>query len=177
MKKILLAVLIAFTTSFAFSQESSSKGKTKFSIGLEAGIPVGNAGDLFGLAIGGSAKVEVPVAPSFFVTGSAGFINLSYKKDIKDAFEVVGIDAPSQNFIPVKAGGKYFFNKNIYGAGELGVAIGTADGAGTAFAWTPGVGVVFPVSDKTDFDAGVRYESWSDNGSLDQVAFRVALRF
>jgi hypothetical protein len=98
--------------------------------------------------LGGAAKVEVPVAPSFFVTGSAGYTNLSCKSEFKDALEAFGADSPSAGFIPVKVGGKYFFGKNFYGAGELGAAFGTGDAEGTAFVWAPGVGASFPVSAK-----------------------------
>ena len=172
MKKILLTALIALTAGFASAQESGeSKGKTRFSVGLEAGIPTGDAGDVFSLAIGGSAKVEVPVAASLFATGSAGYTSLSPKKEFKD------FGAESMGFIPVKAGAKYFFTENIYGAGELGAVFGTEKGSETAFVWTPGVGISFPVSDKNAVDFDVRYESWSNNGSIDQIGFRVALKF
>jgi opacity protein-like surface antigen len=173
MKTILLAAVMILTVGFASAQESSIiKGKTRFSVGLEAGIPVGDAGDAYKLIIGGSAKVEVPVATSFFATGSAGYINFSPKKEYKD----LGLE--SEGFIPVKAGGKYFFTPNVYGAGELGVVFGTGDEGGTAFAWTPGVGISYPVSDKNDIDFDVRYEGWSDDGaSINQIAFRIALKF
>lgn len=173
MKRILLAAVMVLTVGFASAQESSVvKGKTRFSVGLEAGLPVGDAGDVYSLIIGGSGKVEVPVATSFFATGSAGYLNFSPKKEFKD----LGLD--SEGFIPVKVGGKYFFTPNIYGAGEIGIVFGTGEDSGSAFAWTPGIGMSYPVSDKNDIDFGVRYESWSDDGvSIDQIAFRVALKF
>jgi opacity protein-like surface antigen len=173
MKKLLLAAAMILAVGFASAQESSLiKGKTRFSVGLEAGLPVGDAGDVYKLIIGGSAKVEVPVATSLFATGSAGYINFSPKKEFKD----FGLE--SQGFIPVKVGGKYFFTPNLYGAGELGAVFGTGEGGGTAFAWTPGIGISYPVSDKNDIDFDVRYEGWSDDGaSINQIAFRIALKF
>ncbi len=170
MKKVLLIAAIGFASLSASAQ--TEKGKTKFGIALEAGIPTGDAGDVYSVALGGSLLVEHPIASSLNLTGSAGYTNFSVKDEWKD----FGVE--SAGFIPVKAGAKYYFAKNFYGQGELGAAFGTEKGSETAFAWAPGLGLSYPVSDKTDFDAGVRYESWSANGgSIDQIAFRVALKF
>lgn len=174
MKKILLAAAFVLTLGSASAQVSEIvKGKPRFSVGLEAGLPTGDAAEGFGVFLGGSAKVEVPLSGSLYGTGSAGFVNLSYEKDVKDAID----DLPKQNFIPVKVGAKYFFTQNIYGAGELGAVFGTAEGAGTAFAWTPGIGLSYPVSDKNNIDFDIRYESWANDGSLNQIGFRIALKF
>jgi len=176
MKKVLLIAAIAVASLSASAQ--TEKGKTKFGIALEAGIPTGDAGDVYDLAIGGSLLLEHPITTSLNLTGSAGFTSWSIKNDVKDTYKALGIDTESPSFIPVKAGAKYYFAKNFYAQGELGAAFGTKKGYDTGFIWTPGLGLSYPVSDKTDFDAGVRYESWSANGgSTDQIAFRVALKF
>ncbi len=177
MKKILLVAVFA-VVAFSASAQSEGKGRTRFSVGLEAGLPVGDAGDVFSLGIGGAAKAEIPVSSKAFATISAGYTSLSYESEVKDAFKAFGIDAKPQGFVPLKAGLKYFFGKNFYGAGELGAAIGTEKGVGTSLAWAPGIGISYPVSDKNDIDAGVRYESWSkDGGSIDQIGFHIALKF
>ncbi|WP_207531951.1 outer membrane beta-barrel protein [Desertivirga arenae] len=169
MKKLLLIAAMAVASFTASAQVESQK--TKFGVAFEAGIPSGDAGDAYSLAIGGSVFVEKPVAASFAVTGSAGYTSWSPKKEFKDFFDSYGV-------IPVKAGAKYYFGKNFYGQGELGAAFGTNDGAKTGFIWAPGVGISYPVSDKTDFDAGVRYESFSvEEFNMGQIAFRVALKF
>ncbi|MEJ6979602.1 outer membrane beta-barrel protein [Pedobacter sp. P351] len=174
MKKILLLAVFAAAAFTASAQES----RTRFSIGLEAGLPVGDAGDVFSFGIGGTAKAEIPVAAKAFATVSAGYTSLSLEKDVKDAFDALGIDSDPQGFVPLKAGLKYFFGKNFYGAGELGAAIGTKKGSETAFAWAPGIGISYPVSARNDIDAGLRYESWSQNGgSIDQIGFHIALKF
>lgn len=178
MKKILLVAVFA-VAALTTSAQTESKGRKRFSIGLEAGLPVGDAGDLYSFGIGGTAKVEVPVSSKAFASVSAGYTSLSIEKDFKNAFKsLTGIELEPQGFVPVKAGLKYFFGKNFYGAGELGAAIGTEKGAETLFAWAPGVGISYPVSSKNDIDAGVRYESWSKDGvSIDQIGFHVALKF
>ena len=170
MKKILLVAVFA-VVAFTASAQTEAKGRTRFSIGLEAGLPIGDAGDVYSSMLGGSVKVEIPVASALFATVSGGYTKPSLKKELKDfGFESSGI-------IPLKAGLKYFFTSNFYGAGEIGAAIGTADGAETLLAFAPGIGISYPVSDKNDIDAGVRYESWSKNGSINQIGFHVALKF
>jgi opacity protein-like surface antigen len=178
MKKILLVAVFAVAAFSASAQKSESKSRTRFSIGLEAGLPVGDAKDIYSFGIGGSAKAEIPVASKVFATISAGYTSLSYTDDVKATFKAFNIDTKPQGVVPLKAGLKYFFGKNFYGAGELGAAIGTSKGDKTGFAWSPGVGASYPVSDKNDIDFGARYESWSKDGvSTDQIGFHVALKF
>jgi opacity protein-like surface antigen len=172
MNKILLVAVFAVAALTASAQETTTKGRTRFSIGLEAGLPVGDADDFYSTVLGGAVAAEIPVASKAFATISAGYSSLSPKKEWKD------VGAEAVGFVPLKAGLKYFFGKNFYGAGALGAAISTEDGVGTFFSWAPGIGISYPVSSKNDIDAGIRYESWSkDGGSIDQIGFHVALKF
>ena len=58
MKKVLLVAVLA-VAGLTASAQTESKGKTRFRIGLEAGLPVGDAADAFGFAIGGTAKLAL----------------------------------------------------------------------------------------------------------------------
>jgi hypothetical protein len=152
--------------------QTETGSKNKLGIGLEFGLPLGDFGDVYSIGFGGAGKFERSVSKSFAVTVTAGYTSLYYKKDV--------IDADPQGFIPVKAGGKYYFGaaQNIYLEGEVGASIGTGDGAETVFAYAPGVGISFPVSNKSAIDAGIRYESWNyDVKALNQVGIRVAYKF
>ena len=169
MKKTLLVAVLA-VAAFTASAQTESKGRTRLSVGLEAGLPTGDAADVYSFAIGGTLKAEKPLAQSLFGTLSAGYTSLSVKEEFKDFLDAFGA-------IPVKAGAKYFFSPNFYGAGEIGAAFGTQKGSETSFILAPGVGISYPVSDKNDIDAGVRYENWSNNGSIGQIGFHVALKF
>jgi hypothetical protein len=176
MNKILLVVALA-VASFTATAQTEGTGKTRFSIGLEAGLPVGDAADAYSFAIGGAVKAEKPVGKSLAATLSAGYTSLSFKEEYKDLFKAIGFDLDPIGVIPVKAGLRYYFNKSFYGAGELGAAFGTDKGSETLFIYSPGVGFSLPVSDKNAVDAGVRYENWSNDGSIGQVGFHVALKF
>ena len=76
MKKVLLAaVLLVGTAVSSFAQ----KGGSNFSIGLEAGLPVGNASNAYSFVIGGSLKYEAPIATGTHFTLTAGYSSFQGK--------------------------------------------------------------------------------------------------
>jgi hypothetical protein len=165
MKKLLLSFALVAGLTYAASAQTEGAVK-KLSIGAEFGIPT-EGSDV--LIAGGSLQVEFPVATSLNVTGSAGYLSSFYTGS-----------GPSISIgtVPLKAGAKYYFGGNFYGAGEVGAAISTEDGGGTAFAFAPTLGASFSVSDKSSLDFGVRYENWSRNGnSSGFIGLRAAFAF
>ncbi|WP_183563983.1 hypothetical protein [Mucilaginibacter sp. SP1R1] len=167
MKKILLALAIIAGTAFTSFAQTKSGDSGKFSIGFEAGLPVGDAHTFYKSVFGGSLKYELPIAPSTFFTISAGYNSFQ----VKDEWKIFGHN--SDGAIPVKAGIKYYFDKGFFAEGQLGAAFSTESGGGTAFVYSPGIGYTFDGG----FEAGVRYEGWSKNGTVSQVGLRVAYRF
>ncbi len=170
MKKVLLMLTVICGLSVAAKAQTSSQ-TGKFSIGLEAGLPVGNASDVSNFVIGGSLKYDHPVAENTFLTLSAGYNKFIYKSEFKDAGSFYAI--------PVKVGVKYFFDQGFYGEAQLGAAFQTEKVTGlgsfhnTAFAYAPGIGYAF----SPNVDMGVRYEGWSKDGTTSQVALRLAYSF
>lgn len=162
MKKFLLAVVLL--SGAAFGSFAQSKDSGKFSIGLEAGLPVGSQSDFYSFAIGGSLKYDQPIATGTFVTFSAGYTSLKAK-------DVIG--GGSIGFAPVKVGVKYFLAESFYGEAQVGAAFGTKSGTGTSFAYSPGIGYAFGGG----VDLGLRYEAWSKNGTFGQFAARLAFSF
>ncbi|MDR6940499.1 outer membrane beta-barrel protein [Mucilaginibacter pocheonensis] len=173
MKKILLALAILGGTAFTSFAQTKSEDSGKFSIGVEAGLPLGDAKNNSSAIFGGSLKYELPIAPSTWFTISAGYNYFPYKSEIKDDLKALGIDKSGEGFIPVKAGIKYYIENGFFAEGQLGAAFGTSSGSGTAFAYSPGIGYTFDGG----FEAGVRYEGWSKNGTISQVGLRLAYRF
>lgn len=172
MKKIFL--LTAIAGIFAFTSVSAQKDPAmngqKLGIGVEFGLPVGDFGDVYNLGVGGSLVYQVPVATNLNVTGNVGYINFTSKKVLGQSFNT--------GYVPIKAGLRYFFAENFYGGAELGAAISTEKNGSTAFAYSPGVGVEFPVADKASIDLGVRYEGWSrDSHTNSFVGIRAAFNF
>ena len=108
----------------------------------------------------------MPIASSTMFTLSAGYSSFHPKKEFKDIYGSLG-------WIPVKAGIKYYFSDGFYGEGQVGAAFSTHKDGGTAFAYAPGIGYTL----EGGFDIGVRYEGWSKDGTVSQIALRVAYGF
>ena len=162
MKKVLLATMLFVGIAVSgFAQKGSN-----FSVGLEAGLPVGNASNAYSFVIGGSFKYEAPIATGTSFTLTAGYSSFQGKT-------VAGFKFPAAGFIPVKAGIKYFLADAFYGEAQLGAAFSTQKNGGTAFAYSPGIGYKF--SDVLDL--GVRYEAWSNNGTVGQIGARLGFTF
>ncbi|MVN21053.1 hypothetical protein [Mucilaginibacter arboris] len=150
---------------------------------------MGDAKDVYSFGFGGSGKIEIPATKSFFITVTAGYTSFYLKDNIKNTLTAFGGSTNPAGYVPLKAGGKYYIIPLFYVEGEIGAAIGvqklspflitnnTLSGRGTAFAYAPGVGVSIPLIGKSAIDAGVRYEGWSQNGQLGQLALRVAYKF
>ncbi|MDN3549809.1 hypothetical protein [Mucilaginibacter aquaedulcis] len=177
MKKILLTLIIVTATMFTTLAQTKI-GNGKFSVGLEAGLPVGDASNYADYVIGGSLKYELPVANNLFITGTAGYSSI-HAKGINISFSSPNYsyefhsDGGSAGLIPVKVGAKYYFDKRFFGEGQLGAAFTTSGNGSTLFVYSPGVGYTFDGG----FEAGFRYEAWSNNGTIGQLALRLAYRF
>jgi len=167
---ILLTFLLCGLISMVYAQ-SGTPG-TKLGIALETGLPVGDAEEVYSVGLGGSAKVEIPVTNPLALTVTAGYMSMMIKDDLEPTL------GDKREFIPVKAGAKYYFGRNFFGEGEVGASIPTEGEDDTAFAYAPGIGVTLPVADKTAIDVGVRYEGWTkDVGSIDQIGLRAVVKF
>lgn len=162
MKKVLLATLLFVgVASTSFAQDGG-----KFSVGVEAGLPVGDISKAYNFVIGGSLKYDLPIADATAFTITAGYSSFQGKT-------ILGTKIPAAGFVPVKAGIKYFLAESFYGEAQVGAAFSTQSGGGTAFAYSPGIGYKF--SDVVDL--GVRYEAWSKNGTVGQIGARLGFSF
>ncbi len=175
-------VLVAVVASTVSAQRKSTRKKhspppVKFSVGLELGIPTGDARNAYSIGFGGSGKIEIPVAPQTFFTATAGYTSFYLNENIRNVYRAVGISVEPTGFVPLKVGVKYYFSPIFYGEGEIGAAIGTNKGSSTAFAYAPGIGVSLPVVGRKAVDIGFRFEGWAYNYNFNQVAFRVAYKF
>jgi len=151
------------TTPATTTTSTTTNNGIRYSIGVDAGIPLGNFKDNYKWNLGGSVQADIPVISNqLFVTVNAGYNNVFGKKDIGG---VAGLDQTDFHLIPVKAGLKYFVVPNFYVQGEAGAAFllnkkDVGVNKSTAFVYAPQVGVQFPVSANGNFiDAGIRYEA------------------
>jgi hypothetical protein len=174
MKKLLLTLIILGTITIgSFAQEVTtaqakpSGGGVKINIGAETGLPVGDVSSVYSFIIGGSIKAEIPTATHTFLTLSAGYNSWMVKSDLKD---IIG---SSEGFVPLKAGIKYYPDENFFLEGQAGIVFSTETGGGHAFVFSPGIGYTF----NGGFEAGLRYEGWSNGGTTGQLGLRLGFRF
>jgi hypothetical protein len=113
MKKLTLTLTLLsgiFFSCFAQTTSSSTKQESKFSIGVDAGLPTGNASNVYDFAIGGSLKYDIFAATDLFVTISAGYESFQ----VKSSLTALGAKS-SEGFIPLKAGLKYYISEGFFG--------------------------------------------------------------
>lgn len=156
-----------------FSGDAQSRGRHvnnattpgTFSLGLEAGIPVGENGIPYSSVIGASLQYEIKPSPDLGITFNGGYLNYKFKSSYGGG---------SVGFVPLLAGFKYYFSSKAFFHGQLGAAIGIATGQGTSFAYAPGLGYKF----SPRIDGEIKYMVISNKGgSLDNVGLRIAYNF
>jgi len=184
-----IGIVTVLLVSFAFASKaqtstpagstSSSDKEWRISVGPETGIPTGNYANGYGWFVGGSAQLDIPVYRGLYVTVTGGYDDILAKKGPNINVQV----------IPVKAGLKYFFWKDLVyvqaqaGATFLGNKTDLNADKSAAFTYTPGVGVLLKLAPKNYLDLGVRWEetaSFYNTGggnSYGLVALRVAYSF
>lgn len=179
MKKLFLlsaiAGIFAFSNLSAQTKDVAMSGQ-KLGIGAEFAFPTGNFGDAYKLGYGGSLQFQTPIADKLNFTATAGYLNFTGK----DYTTPIGTyKLADYGSIPVKAGVRYFLAENFYAGGELGASFAVSNGySGTAFVYTPNIGVEFPVADKASIDLGARYEAWSKDSSTTRFfGLRLAYNF
>lgn len=171
MKKTCLTLFLTVVLFGAFSQShvrnvpGSPAAISRFSIGLEAGLPVGVNGKPYSSILGGSLQYEYMPANDFGITLSGGYLNYTFKSSYGGG---------SIGFVPLLAGVKYYFTPGIFFHGQLGAAIGTSRGQGTNFAYAPGIGFVIT----PQIDAELKYMGISNSvGTIGDAGVRIAYNF
>jgi hypothetical protein len=180
MMAIAVAALAIFVTTTVKAQ-TTPPSAWRLGIGVEGGIPTGNAHDISNFELGGTARLQYGASKNVALMLTSGYYNF-FGKDIPD---LGNIKYKSLGMIPVKAGVKAFFAPNVYVSGEVGAgfetsAFGDFSGDQTAglekdtkLILSPGVGYA-----TKSWDVGVRYENYSGQGNnYGLVGLRIAYGF
>ena len=178
MKKIFTMVFVAGLLCATIPALAQKEGKlVSVGFGVETGIPVGNAADVFNFNIGFTARVSVLAGPGYATFTTGGLIMIP-----KNLAESNSIKAGAQ--IPFKAGYKYIIAQRFFVMGELGYSIfksyydvgddshivSTSSGG---FTYAPSIGVNFGVT-----ELALRYESIGlSGGHVDYLGFRAGFNF
>jgi len=188
MKKTFTLLMLLAAFVFTASAQTSSKGGFKLNIGVDGDLPVGSTKTGYDYGIGLNVKGEIPLCQALKATVSVGFNTLMFSSLSTEAHKANGDNEQSATFVPIEVGARYYFKSRYYVEGQVGAAVGTQTGgtnvsdilpdSGTSFAYTPGVGILFPVKGGEAVDVGVRYEAWTRSGStLGFLGLRVAYKF
>ena len=159
---------------------SAQQGDLQLSVGVDAGLPLGNFGEAYGVGIGASAKGLYGVSEAGQVTLTLGYTHFGMKGG---SDEVSG----SMGLIPLLAGYRHTFG-NLYAEGQLGLTVvrtsvkfkggdilGSFGGSASQTNLGYGIGGGYLVN---NWDIGLRFQGVSGNGgSMDFVALRVAYGF
>lgn len=140
----------------------------KLGFGLNLGIPTN---DVFNLAIGGDLRYQFDASKQLSMPITVGY-TLFRGKEIGNT----GVKYVNRAYIPLKVGGKYFFDttgSGAYGLGEIGVGFGTESGSGTAFIFSPAIGYSW----SNGLDLAAKYEGYANNGTAGFAGVRLAYGF
>lgn len=145
---------------FAANQSTAqdAPGLRMGNIGFETGFALE---DYYTIPLGATFKFETPLGSQLHGTATAGYITVQGEE-----IEGTNMDMPSVNYVPLKAGVKYYPAGNFYVDGEIGAGIGVSDNASTEFLWAPGVGYQFPVADDKFVDLSARFENVGEFSNL-----------
>ncbi|WP_291083089.1 hypothetical protein [Flavobacterium sp. BFFFF1] len=122
MKKLLLSVAAVLAFGFASAQDSDGG----FQAGIHAGIPMGDAGDVYSANFGADLAYMFPMGDSFQLGVTTGYSYYSGKSN-DTGFGKVKVNGA---FIPVAAAAHYSLNTNWFLGADLGYAVYSGDGDG-----------------------------------------------
>ena len=129
--KFLLAGLSIVLATSAFAQETPAKRGLSVSIGPELAIPLGDFRDFYKVGLGGSAKLNLPIATNIDVSLSAGYMAFSSKG--LGMIDSIQINKNSYTFVPFKGGLRFRTNGGFYVEPQIGYTqtkIKNMEGAG-----------------------------------------------
>jgi hypothetical protein len=155
---LILIFVCAITFTINAQQNTTVAKSIKISVAGNIGVTLGDYSAFSVLTYGGDVQGEYTVSPKFAITLSGGFVALSRR------FSEVLL--PS--FLPVLAGGRYYFFHNIYASLQAGTSFiiqprnttyALSTGQGNEFTFAPGIGYRF----SKNIDMLFKYQSSNKN--------------
>lgn len=174
MRKILFSVAALFAISTMSAQDGG------FSLGLHAGIPMGDIKDTSSANFGVDVAYMWPMGEGFNLGIASGYTNYSAKEyDIVTYSPELGFvtskfKRDDAGFIPLAAAARLGLTENFFIGADLGYAFYTGDGdANGGFYYQPKVGYDF-----MPFELFLAYKGISlDGGTFSSVNLGAAYKF
>ncbi|PUZ24632.1 hypothetical protein GA0116948_105272 [Chitinophaga costaii] len=166
---------------------TDDKPKWIYSVGVDAGIPIGDFHDYYDWSLGGSLEANLAIIQrKLYVSLNAGYSNVFAKDDV-----VPGVKGQDLSLIPIKAGLRYYpFNtvSKLYVQGLAGVSIlanksDVGADKSAAFAYAPQIGYLFQLGKNHNYlDVAVKWEGTSkfadgDASEYNNLGLHVAYAF
>jgi hypothetical protein len=163
----LSALAVFFTTDV--KAQTTKPGGWSLSIGIEPGIPTGNATDISSFEIGGTGRLEYNASANLAVMFTAGYYDFMGKTSTLDA----NVKYTSLEMVPAKVGVKYYVAPMFYIDGEAGFGFDMNYQNHTKLIVSGGAGYASNM-----WDIGVRYENYSgQSNSFGLLGLRAAYSF
>jgi len=174
MKKLtkLAATAIAGVALFIGTNANgqSTDSRLRFGIGVEVGVPTGNASNWSSIYAGVTPRLQYGADEGLAWTLTSGYYNF-FGKNINVGTQTV--KAADVGLVPIKLGVKGFFAENLYFGAEAGAGFETVKNGATKLIVAPGIGYA---NDKWDISA--RYENFSgQSNSYGFAGLRLAYGF
>lgn len=119
MKKLILSAMAVCAFGFASAQEGG------FKAGINVGMPMGDAGDLYSFTVGAEVAYMWPISDEFQVGASVGYLTFMGGEDVDLGFGL-SYTVEDAAFLPIAATAQYSFTENIFAGVDLGYAMGMA---------------------------------------------------
>lgn len=157
MKKLLLIAVLAL---FSFDAAHSQTGLTGIRLGVNAGLPMGDANDVASFKAGADLAYMISLMDIVQVGPMVGYSHF-FGKDEVDDFQ----------YLPIAASGRLGLPSSLTGGLDLGYALGLTDGLDGGLYWRPSVGFRF-----LNFGFMVAYEGISGD-NFDVSSLNVGAEF
>ena len=166
MKKLFLSAAAVL----AFGVVSAQDSEGGFKVGVHAGIPMGDAGDVYSANFGADVAYMFPIADSFKLGVATGYSYYAGK-----SYDFLGTSVKVNGaFIPVAAAAHFSLNESWFLGADLGYALYAGDGDGDGgFYYQPKVGYQ---TAKMEFFVGYKGIAVEDT-SVSSVGVGAAYKF
>lgn len=172
MKKLLLMAVIAVFGFTAAAQDSSSADGGGFNVGINLGLPIGDAGDFYTFNVTLDLSYLWEVSEKFGAGIATGYSH-SFGDSI-DLGEIGSIDVDDAGFIPIAGAARFNVSDKFILGADLGYAIGVSpSGNDGGFYYSPRL--QYGVSESLDIVFAYRGVS-VDGGSFDVLTLGVEFR-
>lgn len=167
-----LFILLPWLQLNAQTSEAGTKTGLALNVAINSGVTLSDAR----FALGADVQLEHPLSNHLAITLTSGFVHFfgtsadTFYSSNPTGFETCRNFKPEHNLIPVKAGLKVNLTSKFYLAGAAGMGIDI--NGNSSLLWSAAAG--YKISDR--FDAGVKYENYTDYHNTNQLALRIGYR-